>query len=54
MGKTAPTPGPAEVQALTSFCVGVRTINAGEIFPADDPAVVAEPDRFGPVEDLEG
>lgn len=39
----------AQVQAKTMFCVGVRTINAGEVFLADDELVLAQPEQFEPV-----
>lgn len=46
--KAKDTP-PAVVRAVTTFCVGVRTINAGEVFPADDELVLARPEQFEPV-----
>ena len=30
----------AQVRAVADFCVGVRHINAGEVLPADDLAVI--------------
>lgn len=44
----------AQVQAVATFCVGVRTINAGEVFPADDELVLAMPEQFEPVAEVEG
>lgn len=44
---------PAMMRAVTMFCVGVRTINAGEEFPADDQLVVDLPAQFEPVPDDE-
>jgi len=42
-------PKPVEMTSVTTFCVGVRTINAGEVFPADDELVLARPEQFKPV-----
>lgn len=56
MAKAKGTP-PAEMRAVADFCVGVRHINAGEVFPADDQLVVDLPGQFEPVpadEGLEG
>lgn len=39
----------AQVRAVATFCVGVRTIHAGEVLAADDPAVVDVPAMFEPV-----
>ena len=48
MPKAKDTP-PAVMRAVANFCVGVRTINAGEEFPADDELVAGLPDMFEPV-----
>lgn len=48
MVKAKGTP-PAMVRAVTGFAVGVRTINLGEEFPADDELVVDHPAMFEPV-----
>lgn len=56
MPKAKDTP-PAGMRAVADFCVGVRHINAGEVLPADDPAVIDVPGMFEPVpagEGLEG
>lgn len=45
---------PARVRAVATFIVGVRTINAGEEFPADDELVLAMPEQFEPVTEGEG
>ena len=47
MAKATP-PAPAEMRAVADFCVGVRHINAGEVFPADDLAVIDVPGMFEP------
>lgn len=39
---------PTMMRARETFCVGVRTINAGEELPADDEAVAAVPEMFEP------
>jgi len=39
------------VRSKTMFCVGARTINAAEVFPADDQLVLARPEQFEPVPD---
>ncbi len=49
MGKAAP-----QMRAVATFCVGVRTIHAGEVLAADDPAVVGVPAMFEPVPAGEG
>lgn len=56
MGK-AKDVAPAMMRAVATFCVGVRTINAGEVFPTDDQLVVDLPGQFEPApagEDPEG
>lgn len=40
---------PPVMRAVADFCVGVRHINAGEEFPADDELVVDLPAQFEPV-----
>lgn len=45
---------PPMVRAVTGFIVGVRHINAGEVFPADDELVLAQPEQFEPVTEAEG
>lgn len=44
----------AQMRAVATFCVGVRTIHAGEVFPADDQLVVDLPEQFEPVPAGEG
>ncbi len=48
MAKATP-PALAEMRAVADFCVGVRHVNAGEVFPADDQLVVDLPEQFEPV-----